>query len=175
MKKVLLSLAIVTIATLSANAQSDSKSSDSQFKLDVGVKGGIPLGNFGDVSSFGIGGFLKAAIPASDNIDLSLTAGYTSFSGKTVTILGYSSKYPTEGIVDFIAGGSYKLDGGFHIDAGIGYATFSPGGGGGFAYRAGVGYKITSDFDVTANYNGISATGGSSSYIGIGVSYAIIK
>ncbi len=168
MKKVLLSLAIVSIVSLSAKAQKSS-STDGQIKLDIGIKGGLPIGDFSNISSFGIGGFVKAAYPVSSDFDLTGTVGYTSFIGKTVD--GF--KYPSEGLFDVIVGGSYKLDGGFHLDGGIGYGTFSPGSGG-FAYRVGAGYQVTPDLDITANYNGIS-DGGTLSYIGIGVSYAIIK
>jgi len=171
MKKVLLSLAIVTIVSLSAKAQSsDSKSSDSQIKLDIGATGAIPLGNFGDDYSFGIGGFLKGAYNVSPNVDVTLTAGYKNFSGKTISGI----TIPSEGIIDFIAGASYLMDGGFHIDGGIGYGLFTPGSSGGFAYRVGAGYKFASVWDVTANYNGVSDVV-TTSYIGIGISYALIK
>lgn len=167
MKKVLLSLAIIAITGLSVSAQT---SDDSQIKLDVGVKAGLPIGDFSNVSSVGFGGFLKAAYPASSDFDVTLTAGYTSFSGKSID--GFS--YPSLGLFDVLAGGSYKVDESFHIDGGIGFGTFSSGGGSGFAYRVGVGYKFATDFDVTANYNGISS-GGSLSYIGIGLSYNFVK
>jgi len=173
MKKVLLSLAIVTIATLSAKAQSDSKSSDSQFKLDIGATAALPIGDLSNVSSFGVGGFLKGAYSVSPNFDVTLTPGYISFIGKTVD--GY--KYSSEGLFSALAGGSYLLDGGFHIDAGIGYGSFSGGGSsaGGFAYQAGVGYRIDGGLNINVNYNGVSLTGGSDSYIGLGISYPIVK
>ena len=174
MKRLFLSLAIITIAGVSANAQSD-KSESSPVKLDIGVAGGIPVGNFNTVSTFGIGGFLKGAYTVSSDFDVTLTAGYTSFSGATYSFLGQSTKYPTEGLISVLAGGSYYVDNGFHVDAGIGFGDFTPGSSSGFAYRAGVGYKLDMGLDFTANYNGISQTGGSLSYIGLGISYRILK
>jgi hypothetical protein len=180
MKKVLLSLAIVTIATLSANAQSDSKSGN-PLKLDVGVTGGLPTGNFGDAYSFGIGGYAKGSYNVAENIDLTLTADYKSFSGKTITeTFGgqtVSEKAPAYGIFSVLAGATYLVDGGFHIDGGIGFGSLSAGGGSasGFAYRVGIGYTASEVLDITANYNGVSANGGSISYIGFGVGYRFVK
>jgi hypothetical protein len=168
MKKLLLSLAIVVIAILSASAQK-TESSSSNVKVDVGVTGDIPLGDLGDASSFGFGGFVKGSYPATDNIDGSLEFAYISFPGKSIDGISLASLH----LYNFLLGGSYKMeDNNFHIDAGIG---FSGGSGSGFLYRIGAGYWVTDAVDVTANYNGATRTGGSLSYIGIGVSYRILK
>jgi hypothetical protein len=177
MKKVFLSLMILAVATLSASAQSDSKKAASSFTLDVGVNPALPIGNLGDVSSFGIGGFVKGAIPLSDNIDGTLTATYLSFSGK--------NSGPTSGVFTVLAGGSYKMDGGMHVDAGIGFGSLSetvsvPGFGNvsasssGFVYRAGIGYKSGDALDFTLNFNGLSS-GGSVNWLGLGIAYTFIK
>jgi len=172
MKKLILSLAIVTIATLSANAQTDKSSS--QLKVDIGVAGGIPSGSFGDSYSFGIGGYAKGSYNVAENIDLTLTADYKSFTGKTFTVAGQSFKAPSLGLFSALAGATYSMEGGFHIDAGLGLGAINNGGGTGFAYRAGVGYLINNMLDITANYNGVSKNG-TLSYIGFGVGYRIVK
>ena len=182
MKKVFLSLAIIIIACLSANAQKESSESGGPIKIDIGVAGGIPLGDFGNATTFGIGGYAKGGYKIQDNVDLTLTADYKSFSGK--------NSGPSYGIFTVLAGGSYLANGGFHVDAGIGYGSLSvpaqtitvlgqtfttaSSSSGGFAYRAGISYTISDALDITANYNGISKNG-TTSYIGIGIGYRILK
>lgn len=174
MKKLILSLAIITIATLSASAQTDKSSSSSQLKVDIGVTGGIPMGSFGDSYSFGIGGYAKGSYNVAENLDLTLTADYKSFSGKTFDVGGQSFKAPSLGLFSALFGATYGMEGGFHIDAGLGLGAINNGGGTGFAYRAGVGYLVNDVIDITANYNGISKNG-TLSYVGFGVGYRIAK
>ncbi len=57
MKKVLFSLAILA-ASFGANAQSES-SSNSGLKFSIGVDLGLPIGDFADINSFGIGGSVQ--------------------------------------------------------------------------------------------------------------------
>jgi hypothetical protein len=167
MKKLFLGLIIVTITTMSAKAQK-SEASSTPVKVDIGVTGDIPLGDFGDASSFGFGGFAKGSIAATSNIDASLELAYISFPGKTEGIFKLANVH----LYNFLFGGSYKLEDNFHADAGLG---FSAGSGSGLEYRVGGGYWATDMVDITANFNGATRAGGSYTYIGIGVSYRILK
>ena len=45
----------------------------------------------------------------------------------------------------------------------------------GFGYRAGVGYKTEGGIDVTLNYNGFTKSGGTISYLGLGIAYTFVK
>src|SRR4051812_46401382 len=58
MRKVIMSFAVIFAAVLSVNAQ-DKK----PFQLGIGVNVGLPAGNSGTVSSFGIGGRIQGEIP----------------------------------------------------------------------------------------------------------------
>ncbi len=51
-------------------------------RASVGLEFGLPMGDFGDVSAFGIGGTLGYEIPVSDNLGLIAQLGYISFLGK---------------------------------------------------------------------------------------------
>ncbi|MBK6371285.1 MAG: hypothetical protein IPF64_16090 [Flavobacteriales bacterium] len=50
--------------------------------ISAGLEVGLPLGNFGNATSFGIGGSLGFELPVADNIGAVVQAGFMSFSGK---------------------------------------------------------------------------------------------
>ena len=51
-------------------------------RVSVGLEVGLPMGDFADVSSIGIGGTLGLELPIADKIGLVAQAGYISFMGK---------------------------------------------------------------------------------------------
>ena len=174
MKKVILSVAIVAIA-FSANAQ---KAAEKSFNFSGGATVALPMGDLKDVSSLGIGAFVKAGYPVADQFEIIANAGYTSFIGKTVDVGGSSVKYPSQGLFHILAGGSFVAEGGFHVDALGGFNSYSVSGGGslsGFGFRGGLGYKLESGLDITAYYNSFSKSGGSIGFIGLGVAYNFVK
>lgn len=156
-----------------ATAQKES-AGPAGVNVSGGVTLGLPIGDLADVASFGIGGFLKAGFPVSDQFEIVGNGGYTSFIGKTVD----GDKFPSQGLFHILAGGSYLASENFHIDALGGLNSYSISGFGstsGFGYRAGFGYKTEGGLDVTLNYNGFSKDGGTISYIGLGIAYIFTK
>jgi len=63
MKKVILAVAIIFVSFINANAQPTEG-----FAFGAGIRLGLPIGDFGDVSSFGIGGELQGEYGFSDKI-----------------------------------------------------------------------------------------------------------
>ena len=80
MKKLILLTAIAGIFTFSTVKAQDAAMSGP--KLGIGAEFGFPMGDFGDVYKFGVGGSLLYQHPIADKLNLTGSAGYLSFTGK---------------------------------------------------------------------------------------------
>ncbi|MBK9626995.1 MAG: hypothetical protein IPO56_04610 [Flavobacteriales bacterium] len=155
---------------------------------------GLPLGNFGNATSFGIGGSLGFELPVADNIGAVVQAGFMSFSGKDqsyglVTVEGGNwtmipiqvgaKYYFTNDQEGFYAMGlvgihsmSYKIPGYtttlFGVSATTPEQKFSDTN---LSFAPAIGYVVGENIDVALRYQIISGTGGSSSYLGIRAAY----
>jgi hypothetical protein len=171
MRKVLL-LAVLIVSAVTASFAQTSKS-NSGGKFSIGIDPGLPVGSASDYSSFAIGGDLKYAIPAAANFDVSLSAGYSVFIGKTYNIAGQSiSGGDLKGIPVKVAG-RYNFNGstGFFGEFGVGAAFIQDGGGTAFVYAPGIGYAADGGFEVGLRYEGWSKTG-TVSEIGLRLAYS---
>jgi hypothetical protein len=169
MKKTILCLVIAAMTVVAAKAQKDNAAATADpLRVEIGADGALPIGDFSNANNIGFGGFVKGGYAISKNFEANLSVGFTAFPGKTYS--GF--KLADVHLFNILAGGSYLLDGGFHIDAGVGFALVS--GDAGFQYRVGAGYRFAKSWDVTVNYNAVSQ-GGTISYIGAGIAYAILK
>ncbi len=172
MKKIFLVLAIAAITT-SANAQ-DTR--DKPLLFSIGLEGALPVGDFGDAYSFGIGGTAQGEYKAAEDLGITLNAGYITYSGKdiTVPIVG-SYKVPSFGLIPILAGAKYYFGGGAyaHGQLGIGIGT-DEGQGSNFMYSPGIGYLFAPGFDAELKYTGLSLSGedtGSLNSIGLRLAY----
>jgi hypothetical protein len=147
--------------------------STSGGKFSIGVDPGIPVGSVSDYSSFAIGGDLKYSLPAATNFDVSLSAGYSVFIGKTVNFFGQSIKASDLKAIPVKLGGRYNFNGatGFFGEVGIGAAFIQDGGGTAFVYAPGIGYAAAGGFEIGARYEGWSKNG-SIGQIGFRVAYS---
>ena len=105
MKKTLFSIALVLGLIGSA-----SKSEAHDGRFSIGAELGIPMGDFGDVSGIGIGGTIRYEAPVSDNLGITGTAGYISFSGKDFTIAGYTVTGESSYLIPVQVGAKYYFD-----------------------------------------------------------------
>lgn len=153
MKKFLLAAVLLAGVSMSSLAQ---KKSDGNGKFSIGVEAGIPVGTTSDAYNFAIGGSLKYDMPIATGTDFTVSAGYTSFMGKTV--LGF--KIPAAGFVPLKAGIKYWFADAFYGEAQLG-AAFSTQSGGGtaFAYSPGIGYKFSDVVDLGVRYEAWSHNG----------------
>jgi hypothetical protein len=165
MKKIILSLAVVAIATLTATAQKES--SDKSLKFSIGVEAGLPIGSFKNSSKFGIGGSAQAEYMASENVGLTGRVGYLSFAGKTTTIGEVNVKLASISVIPVMVGGKFyfneKVFG--HAEAGLSF--FNRNLGSVFTYAPGIGVKAGENVEVEVKYQGASKNGGSISFIGL--------
>jgi hypothetical protein len=165
MKKVkqILTIAIAAIA-ISTSANAQMKEGDISYQ--AGVEAALPIGDFGTGSSFGIGGFGQLNYAIADQFHIIGSLGYNSFFAK-------ESGGGSLGAFLLKAGGAYYVNEQFNLQAGVGYGSFSGGGGsiGGLHYAVGAGYDLES-LKLSVNYNAVSVTGGTSNWIGLRVGYA---
>ncbi len=162
MKKLLL-LPVVFFAVFAVNAQAPDG-----FQLGGGIRLGLPIGDFSDSYSFGIGGELQGEFGFSDNFSVIITTGYNSFFGKTIDILGTSIKIDALGYIPILAGVRVYPSDNFFIGAQAGYGILTGGGSsdGAFNYQPQIGYN-GDNFQIALNYNGISKNGSTTSHIGL--------
>jgi len=157
-KILLLAVLIVSIATASFAQKNQSFSSG---KFSIGIDPGIPVGSSSDFSSFVLGADIKYFLPAAQNFDVSLSAGYSVFLGKTDDDGGTSFSYPDLKAFPIKLAGRYNFNGraGFFGEFGVGAAFIQDGGGTAFVYAPGVGYALDGGFEVGARYEGWSKNG----------------
>jgi len=175
MKKQLLILAVLFTSFVTVNAQ--SKSSD-DFVFGGGVNIGLPLGDFGDGWSFGVGVKLQAEKMFTDQVSGIGSIGYTDFFGKSFSytdpISGttYSSKYPAFGLIPILVGGRYYIAPTFFVGVqiGIGIGTGGSGSSTGFDYLPQVGYNADM-YQVVLGYNGVSQTGFTANHLDLSFVY----
>lgn len=94
-----------------------------QWRLGIGVEGGLPTGNEHDFSNFELGGTARLQYGFTNNFAATLTSGYYNFFGKTIP--GSNEKYSSLGMVPvklgikaFFAPNIY-----FGAEAGAGFET----------------------------------------------------
>ncbi|TSJ42682.1 hypothetical protein FO440_00375 [Mucilaginibacter corticis] len=157
MKKFLLAVALIAGVSVSSFAQ---KKSDDGGKFSIGVEAGLPVGDASDAYNFVIGGSLKYAQPIADATAFTISAGYSSFMGKSVSFGGVSVKVPNAGFVPVKAGIKYNFAESFYGEAQLGAAFGTQSGGGtAFVYAPGIGYDFGGGVDLGVRYEGWSHNG----------------
>lgn len=152
-----------------------ASSSFAQGRFSVGGNLGLPMGSFSDYYSFGIGvsGAYEGNI--SDKLNWTATVGVLSFSGKTIGTFSV----PSGTLIPILGGVKYYVNemfNGFYVSGQLGFTNSSTNYGGvtysstDFSFAPGVGYHLT-NIDISAAYNVISESGGSTDYLGARVAY----
>ena len=168
MKKLLLSIVVSGIATLSSYAQTESSSSTKETgKFSIGAEAGLPVGDASTLFSVVLGGSVKYEIPTAKHTYFTISVGYNNFVLKSeFSVLG-----PSSGVIPLKAGLKYYAADGFFLEgqAGVAIATAS-GGGSSFVYAAGLGYTFSS-LEVGVRYEGWPKDGATTSQIGFRLAY----
>ena len=175
MKKVFLLTAIAGLfAFSSVKAQKDVAMTGP--KLGIGAEFAFPMGDFGDVYNLGFGGSLLYQHPVAANLNLTGSAGYTTFTGKKYEAGGVTIKAKDAGFIPVKAGARYFVAENFYIGGELG-AAFSTADGGktAFAYAPGIGIEFpVSDggaIELGGRYEGWSANSTTSSFIEVRLPY----
>ena len=162
MKKAFFVLAIVAMS-FAANAQK-SKASASEFKIGIGPRIGVVVGDYDQIFGLAIGGELQGEYMISTDASITGATGYTNFSGK--------NNFSSAGFVPVLVGARYYPSSQFFFAGRLG-ASFYTGMGGGtwFTYEPQVGYN-GSRVQVALGYNGASKNSVTLAHVGLS---AIIK
>lgn len=175
MKKLLmLALVLVTSMSFAQNAK---------FGLDVGLEAAMPMGDFGDIAGFGIGGTLKGSYPINEKMSATLRTGYIMFTEGADILPGFSY---TISEVPIMAGINYKMTPEFYGMAEIGMTMLgmeseykhpltgttitSDTGDSYMSYGIGAGYMMNA-FDFCLSYNSVVSEGDACNNIGLRVGY----
>lgn len=137
------------------NSFAQTSSTKDGGKFSIGVDAGLPVGSASDYSNFVIGGDLKYSLPVATNFGVSLSAGYSSFLGKTID--GF--KTSDLKAIPVIVGGRYTFTGGFYGEAQFGAAFVQDGGGTAFVYAPGISYAWSNGLEDGVRYEGWSKNG----------------
>jgi hypothetical protein len=158
----------------------------SQWSLGVGAEGGLPTGDFNNVSSFGIGGMVFAGYNGFDPaFQMTLSSGYVKFSGKDYPDGLGGTVNTSYSVIPIIVGGKYYFmpgDTRVYGQVNVGLYLLNASASGsfsgstsetkfGFSPVLGAQFKAGDKMavDVHANYTNIMTDGSSTSYIGFGI------
>ena len=163
MKKSILVIAVIITSISSIRAQAPHG-----FQFGAGIRAALPIGDFSDTHSFGIGGELQGEYGFSEFFSAVINTGYTSFFGKTIMIGPSSVKVDAVGLIPIIAGVRVYPSSKFFIGAQAGYSILTGNGTseGAFNYQPQIGFN-GDHIQVALNYNGLSKSGSTLSHIGL--------
>lgn len=158
MKKILLSLFVLSSVTLFAQSDDDEK----PFHFGIGSALSLPLSDLKTSTSFGVGVEIQPSYLFAENIEGFMQAGVHVFKG--------NSDYGGDANllhIPLLVGARFKTNG-FFAGAGIGYGIWTSDGESlnGFMYSPQVGYD-SGKLEIGLNYSSTGVTGGSFSYFGV--------
>ena len=137
-------------------------------QIGVAFEAGIPVGDFGNAVKTGFGGSLKGLLGVGEAGQVTLTAGYTTFTFKDASDVHFN-------IVPILLGYRHNFSG-FYVEpqAGYGSYAFKQSGvsvsTGEFTWAIGLGYAM-SGFDIGARYQAASKDGSTTGLVGLHVGY----
>ena len=173
MKKLFLTGALALFGLMSA------QKTESGFRL--GVNAGIPVGDFGKLTTFTAGVDLAYLYPLAENFRLGVATGYSHYFGKKTTynlwIFGQNvDKVPDVGIIPVAATAEFTLgDSNVFLGADLGYAFFTKkyfkNENGSFYYQPKLGYSFDKKHDLYFSYKGFTRNNISAGSINLGYAY----
>lgn len=166
MKKLMLIAAIAVFGLSNVNAQN----------FNVGISGGLPIGDAGDSYTFSVVLDANYLWEVSDKFDAGIASGYSHSFGDSVD-LGPLGKFDIDdaGFLPIAGAARFNVSEDFTLGADLGYALgISPDGNdGGFYYAPKVQYGVSEKLDIVLAYRGVSLDGGSFDMITLGVEFKL--
>jgi hypothetical protein len=150
MKKIILIAAFAIFSISSMTAQ----------QFSIGVNGGLPLGDAGDISTFSVSADVSYLWEVSDVFQAGVTTGFSNAFGDDVGSGDFAFEIPDIQFLPIAASARYMFSDAFFGGADLGYAVgINDGNEGGIYYRPKIGYGVTDGINIIASYTGISNDG----------------
>ena len=172
MKKLFLTGALALFGLMNA------QKTESGFRL--GVNAGIPVGDFGKLTTFTAGVDLAYLYPLAENFRLGVATGYSHYFGKKtktdLILVTLKNEVPDVGIIPVAATAEYTF-GGSNVFLGVdlGYAFFTKkdckNENGSFYYQPKLGYSFDKKHDLYFSYKGFTRNNISAGSINLGYAY----
>ena len=164
MKKLLLLSAIV-VSTMTLSAQ----------EANIGLSGALPIGDVGDITTFGLNLDANYLWEVSEQFDLGVAAGYHYYFGEDIDIPFGTFEAEDFGFLPIAAAARFNASEDFTIGADVGYALgINPDGNdGGFYYAPKIQYSVSEALDIVFAYKGVSLDGGSFDAISLGIEFGL--
>jgi hypothetical protein len=170
MKKILFLFSLVALVNV-VKAQENSATG---FHIAAGINAALPMGDFNDSHSFGIGIEAQPEFKFSEKFSVYGSAGYTSFFGKTIDFGEGKYDVPNASLIPILGGARFYPTPQFFIGAKAGIGLLSSDGESesAFDYQPQVGYS-GKKFEINLGYNSLSKDGESLSNLSLSILYKI--
>ena len=166
MKKIILALTFITIAT-TLHAQDKEMKSSKPLHLSFGIDAGYPVGKFRALTFLAFGGDLQLAYNVSRNFSLTASGGFDVWIGRGVN--------PSRNYAPVLGGFRFSFSDKVFISEQAGYSIgVSTGIESAFTNVAGIGFKLSPKSDILLNYKGLYYSGNKGtelSSIGVRIAY----
>ena len=144
-----------------------------QDEFKIGVAGGLPIGDAGEVSLFSIAVDLGYFFEINENFMVGPISGYSHTFGdedssSPIAILGDGN--PDVSFIPVGVGGRFVVAPKFQLGYAIG---LNDGNDGGFYYAPRISFSASEDVDLVAAFRGVAIDGGSWDIISLGVEFGI--
>ena len=156
MKKILLLICVLL-----------SVHSFAQDQLNVGINGGVTIGNVEAVSSFAFGGDVNYLFDVAEDFVV----------GPSIGIISFSTEEDIEAITYLPLSASFifhSIDDKFYVGGELGYAVSISDVDSGFYIKPTVGYYISDSIKINAFYAGVRTSSPTFGYIGLGLTYDVL-
>ncbi|ARS39746.1 hypothetical protein CA265_08830 [Sphingobacteriaceae bacterium GW460-11-11-14-LB5] len=163
---------IATSAAVVALFFSTNANAQSSQKLGIGIIGGIPTSDGYNVA---LGADLRYQFDIDKQLSIPVTAGYTRFLAKDITVGNVTYDGVDFGYIPVKAGVKYFFDAsgsGIYglAELGAGFGT-NEGSKTSFVYSPAVGYAWSNGLDLGLKYEGLAQNGTSTGYVGLRLAY----
>lgn len=132
-----------------------------QGELQIGVGGGLPVGDISDFSSFVLDVDVNYLFAVSESFSAGPSVSYVHFFSDDIEIAGMTIETDDIQFVPIAGSGRYQIAPKVHLGADLGYAVgINDGNDGGFFYAPSASVDVKENIMLTLSYNGISASDG---------------
>ena len=162
MKTFILTLSLAVLSSWAVSAQS----------FNVGISGGIPVGDAGDLTTFAMAIDLGYILEITEEFEAGPMVGFQHFFGDSTTIAGFKVELDDVSFIP-VGGTANYYFGDFGVSLDLGYAIgVSDGNDGGFYWAPGAQYGVTDLISIIVDYRNIIADGATWSNISAGVEFS---